>query len=59
MHWLVEEATPLSHFLLSINRFIVSQIVALQNRGKIQKRLGHTRGKLIQVFIPQISSSST
>jgi hypothetical protein len=49
VHWLVEGATPFSGFSLPINRFIVSQIVALQNRGEIQKRLGRTRDKLIEL----------
>jgi hypothetical protein len=49
MHWLVREATAFRKFSLPINRFIVSQIVALQNRGEFRKRLSYTRGKLIEL----------
>jgi len=53
VNWLMQEPTPFSGFSLPINRFVVSQIVGLQNRGEIQKRLGRTRDKLIEL-VPRV-----
>jgi len=50
VHWLVREATPFRKFSLPINRFIVSQIIALQNGGATWKQLGNTRGKQIDLI---------